>query len=74
MSLSHFNKKNKNIEMVDISKKNKTKRFAEARSLIEIDKKLYSVIKGDKELKNNYKKSRFSYCMSWFTSTHRFFI
>jgi len=53
MSLSHFNKKNKNIEMVDISKKNKTKRFAEARSLIEIDKKLYSVIKGDKELKNN---------------------
>ena len=29
MSLSHFNKKNKNIEMVDISKKNKTKRFAE---------------------------------------------
>ena len=53
MSLTHFNKKNKNIEMVDISKKNKTKRFAEARSLIDIDKKLYSVIKGDKELKNN---------------------
>ena len=53
MSLSHFNKKNKNIEMVDISKKNKSKRFAEARSLIEINKKLYSIIKGDKELKNN---------------------
>ena len=53
MSLSHFNKKNKNIEMVDISKKNKTKRFAEARSLLEINKKLYSIIKGDKELKNN---------------------
>ena len=32
MSLSHFNKKNKNIEMVDISKKNKTKRYAEASS------------------------------------------
>ena len=44
MSLSHFNKKNKNIEMVDISKKNKTKRFAEARSLIQIDKKLYLII------------------------------
>ena len=43
MSLSHFNKKNKNIEMVDISKKNKTKRYAEARSLIKIDKKLYSI-------------------------------
>ena len=53
MGLSHFNKKNKNIEMVDISKKNKTKRFAEAKSLINIDKKLYSIIKDDKDLKNN---------------------
>ena len=41
MSLSHFNKKNKNIEMVDISKKNKNKRYEEAKSRLKIDKKLY---------------------------------
>ena len=40
MSLSHFNKKNKNIEMVDITKKNKTQRITEAKSTIKVDKDL----------------------------------
>ena len=53
MSLSHFNKKNKNIEMVDISKKIKTKRYAEAHSRLKIDRKLYLLLKNDRELQNN---------------------
>ena len=53
MSLSHFNKKNKNIEMVDISKKNKTKRYAEAKSRLKIDRKLFLLLKNDRELQNN---------------------
>ena len=53
MSLSHFNKKNKNIEMVDISKKNKTKRYAEAHSRLKIDRKLFLLLKNDRELQNN---------------------
>ena len=36
MSLTHFNKKNKNIEMVEISKKKRTQRLAEAKALIRI--------------------------------------
>ena len=43
MSLSHFNKKNKNIEMVDITKKNKTQRIAEAKSTIKVDRDLYEI-------------------------------
>jgi len=53
MSLSHFNKKNKNIEMVDISNKKKTKRIAEAKSIIRIDKSLYKILYRDKSLFSN---------------------
>ena len=53
MSLTHFNKKNKNIEMVDISTKKKTKRIAEAKSIIRIDKSLYKILYRDKSLFNN---------------------
>ena len=53
MSLSHFNKKNKNIEMVNISNKKKTKRIAEAKSIIRIDKSLYKILYKDKSLFNN---------------------
>ena len=53
MSLTHFNKKNKNIEMVDISKKTKTKRYAEAKSRLKIDRKLFLILKNDRELQNN---------------------
>ncbi len=53
MSLSHFNKKNKNIEMVDISKKIKTTRMAEARSTVRLDKNLYKILLNDNLLFNN---------------------
>ena len=50
MELTHFNKKNKKIEMVDISIKNKTKRIAEAKGLVKINKKLYLIIKNDQNI------------------------
>tara|TARA_B100001063_G_scaffold217906_1_gene220874 strand:+ start:916 stop:1380 length:465 start_codon:yes stop_codon:yes gene_type:complete len=53
MSLTHFNKKNQNIEMVDISKKIKTKRIAEARSTVRVDKSLYKILINDNLLFNN---------------------
>ena len=53
MSLSHFNTKNKNIEMVDITKKNKTQRIAEAKSTIKVDRDLYEILFNDNLLFNN---------------------
>ena len=53
MSLSHFNKKNKNIEMVDITKKNKTQRIAEAKSTMKVDRNLYEILFNDNLLFNN---------------------
>ena len=53
MSLSHFNKKNKNIEMVDITKKNKTQRIAEAKSTIKVDRDLYEILFYDNLLFKN---------------------
>ena len=53
MTLSHFNKKNKNIEMVDITKKNKTQRIAEAKSTIKVDRDLYEILFNDNLLFNN---------------------
>jgi cyclic pyranopterin phosphate synthase len=53
MSLSHFNKKNKNIEMVDITKKNKTQRIAEAKSTMKVDRDLYEILLNDNLLFNN---------------------
>ena len=53
MSLSHFNKKNKDIEMVDITKKNKTKRIAEAKSTMKVDRDLYEILFNDNLLFNN---------------------
>ena len=44
MSLTHFKNKNKNIEMVDISKKKQTNRIAEAESFIRINKNLYKLL------------------------------
>ena len=53
MSLSHFNKKNKKIEMVDITKKNKTQRIAEAKSTMKVDRDLYEILFNDNLLFNN---------------------
>ena len=53
MSLSHFNKKNKDIEMVDITKKNKTQRIAEAKSTMKVDRDLYEILFNDNLLFNN---------------------
>ena len=53
MSLSHFNKKNKNIEMVDNKKKNKTQRIAEAKSTMKVDRDLYEILLNDNLLFNN---------------------
>ena len=53
MSLSHFNKKNKNIEMVDISKKNKTNREAIAQGRLVIDKNLFNYLKKNKKIFDN---------------------
>jgi molybdenum cofactor biosynthesis enzyme len=43
MSLTHFKNKNKDVEMVDISKKNKSSRIAEAESFIKISHDLYKI-------------------------------
>ena len=53
MSLTHFKNKNRNIEMVDISKKKQTKRIAEAESFIRINKDLYKLLINDENLFNN---------------------
>ncbi len=50
MELTHFNKKNKKIEMVDISNKRKTKRIAEAKGLVKINKKLFQILKKDQKI------------------------
>ena len=53
MALSHFNKKNKNIEMVDITKKINTQRIAEAKSIVKVDRDLYKILFNDNMLFNN---------------------
>ena len=53
MSLTHFNKKNKRIDMVDISNKKKSKRIAEAQCLIKIDKNLHKILSSDEKLFSN---------------------
>jgi cyclic pyranopterin phosphate synthase len=53
MSLTHFNKKNKNTEMVDISNKNKSKRVAIAKGEMTIDKSLYEYLLKNKKITNN---------------------
>jgi len=53
MSLTHFKNKNKDVEMVDISKKNKSSRIAEAESFIKISHDLYKILLEDEKLFNN---------------------
>ena len=53
MSLTHFNKKNKNTEMVDISNKNKSQRIAIAKGEMVIDKSLYDYLLKNKKITNN---------------------
>ena len=53
MSLSHFNNKTKNTEMVAITKKNKTQRIAEAKSTVKVDRDLYEILFNDNLLFNN---------------------
>ena len=53
MSLTHFKNKNKDIEMVDISKKNKSNRIAEAESFIKINPELFNILFNDGTLFNN---------------------
>ncbi|MDB9777001.1 cyclic pyranopterin monophosphate synthase MoaC [Alphaproteobacteria bacterium] len=53
MTLTHFNKKNKNTEMVDISCKIRTKRKAIAEGVIIIDKSLYSYLQKNIKIMNN---------------------
>jgi cyclic pyranopterin phosphate synthase len=53
MSLTHFNKKNKNTEMVDISNKNKSQRIAIAKGEMIIDKTLYDYLLKNKKITNN---------------------
>ena len=53
MSLTHFNKKNKNTEMVDISNKNKSQRIAIAKGEIIINKSLYDYLLKNKKITNN---------------------
>ena len=53
MSLTHFNKKNKNTEMVDISNKNKSQRIAIAKGEMIIDKSLYDYLLKNKKITNN---------------------
>ena len=53
MSLTHFNKKNKNTEMVDISNKNKTQRIAIAKGEMIINKSLYDYLLKNKKITNN---------------------
>ena len=53
MSLTHFNKKNKNTEMVDISNKNKSQRIAIAKGEMIIDKSLYDYLLKNKKITSN---------------------
>ena len=53
MSLTDFNKKNKNTEMVDISNKNKSQRIAIAKGEMIIDKSLYDYLLKNKKITNN---------------------
>ena len=53
MSLTHFNKKNKNTEMVDISNKNKSQRIAIAKGEMIINKSLYDYLFKNKKITNN---------------------
>ena len=53
MSLTHFNKKNKNTEMVDISNKNKSERIAIAKGEMIINKSLYDYLLKNKKITNN---------------------
>ena len=53
MALTHFNKKNKNVDMVDITNKKKSLREAEASSIIKIDKFLYKILYNDKSIFSN---------------------
>ena len=53
MGLTHFNKKNKNTEMVDISNKNKSQRIAIAKGEMIIDKSLYDYLLKNKKITNN---------------------
>ena len=53
MSLTHFNKKNKNTEMVDISNKNKSQRIAIAKGEMIINKSLYDYLLKNKKITNN---------------------
>ena len=53
MSLTHFNKKNKNTEMVDISNKNKSERIAIAKGEMIINKSLYDYFLKNKKITNN---------------------
>ena len=53
MSLTHFNKKNKHTEMVDISNKNKSQRIAIAKGEMIINKSLYGYLLKNKKITNN---------------------
>ena len=53
MSLTHFNKKNNNTEMVDISNKNKSERIAIAKGEMIINKSLYDYLLKNKKITNN---------------------
>ena len=53
MSLTHFNKKNKNTEMVDISNKNKSQRIAVAKGEMIINKSLYGYLLKNKKITSN---------------------
>ena len=53
MNLTHFNKKNKNTEMVDISNKEKTKRKAIAEGILIVDKTLHNYLKKNKKIMDN---------------------
>jgi len=53
MTLTHFNKKNKNTEMVDISNKEKTKRKAIAEGILIVNKTLHNYLKKNKKIMDN---------------------
>lgn len=53
MNLTHFNKKNKNTEMVDITSKDKTQRKAIAQGIMIIDKSLYNYLLKNKKITEN---------------------
>ena len=54
MTLTHFNKKNKNTEMVDISNKEKTKRKAIAEGILIVNKTLHNYLKKNKKIMDNW--------------------